>query len=441
MVNRAANEKGVALVIGNAAYSHAGALANPANDARGITKALTALGLVVATGIDLARDPMENAFFDFETAIREAEVALLFYAGHGLQVKGENYLIPVDANIEMEMHLKRRAFSLSEVLGVMSERPRTNLIFLDACRNNPFTRLLSRTLGLEGERALRRGLAEVRSARGTFIAFATAPNEVAFDGKGKNSPFTAALLKHIGTPGLSITDMMTDVINEVAETTGDKQQPWRQVELAGQVLFDPVETTARIGSEPALAVSGLAQIKGTGDVSTLISGTSEVAKNAELGETAHTKAAKAEPTLAEPATAGVVTPEDLLSVQHDNTNSPLETLDEIKVSLLKAGREVYFSLKPGETFRDLEIVGPEMVIVPPGEFMMGSREGEGSDNERPQHRVTIPRALAVSKYPVTYAEWEVAIALGGAFYRPPRFSGQVDQMPVRGVSWDDINKI
>lgn len=188
MGNTTGNGTRIALVIGNAAYTHAGKLANPANDAKGMFDALEGLGFAVSTGIDLARDPMENAFFDFETAIRDAEVALLFYAGHGLQVKGENYLIPADANIEMEMHLKRRAFSLSEVLGVMSKRARTNLIFLDACRNNPFTRLLSRTLGLEGERALLRGLAEARAARGIFIAFATSPNEVALDGKGKNRP-------------------------------------------------------------------------------------------------------------------------------------------------------------------------------------------------------------------------------------------------------------
>ena len=240
MANETGNGKRLALVIGNAEYTHAGALANPANDAKGMTQALEALGFAVATGIDLARDPMENAFFDFETAIRDAEVALLFYAGHVLQVKGENYLIPVDANIEMEMHLKRRAFSLSEVLE--NERTRTNLIFLDACRNNPFTRLLSRTLGLEGERTLRRGLAEVRAARGTFIAFATSPDAVALDGKGKNSQFTAAILKHIGTPGLSVTDMMTDVVNEVTQTTGDKQQPWQQSNLRAKFYFKPLET-------------------------------------------------------------------------------------------------------------------------------------------------------------------------------------------------------
>jgi len=142
------NAKRVALVIGNAEYAHAGLLANPANDARGMAERLAALEFSVHTGIDLARDPMENALFEFEAQIRNADVALLFYAGHGLQVKGENYLIPVDANIEMEMHLKRRAFSLSEVLGVMSERTSTNLVFLDACRNNPFTRSLSRALGL-----------------------------------------------------------------------------------------------------------------------------------------------------------------------------------------------------------------------------------------------------------------------------------------------------
>jgi len=150
MGNPAGEGKRVALVIGNAAYTHAGELANPAYDASGMGQALEALGFAVSPGTDLTRDAMENAFFEFEAAIRDAVVALFFYAGHGLQVKGENYLLPIDANIEMEMHLKRRAFSLSELLGVMSERTPTNLIFLDACRNNPFTRSLARTLGSEG---------------------------------------------------------------------------------------------------------------------------------------------------------------------------------------------------------------------------------------------------------------------------------------------------
>ncbi len=274
MAEGAGAGKRVALVIGNAAYTHASSLANPANDAGGMAQKLETLGFSVTAGIDLGRDPMENALFDFETALRDAEVALLFYAGHGLQVKGENFLLPIDANIEMELHLKRRAFSLSELLGMMSGRTQTNLIFLDACRNNPFTRSLSRALGLEGDRALRGGLAEVRAAKGTFIAFATAPNEVALDGRGKNSPFTEAVLKHIGTPGLSVTDMMTDVINEVAQTTQERQEPWQQSNLRAKFYFKPTEAPVQPGADVgsstlALAAQEWGQIKDTADIAKL----------------------------------------------------------------------------------------------------------------------------------------------------------------------------
>ena len=244
MLDEPSPKKRVALVIGNSAYVHLGELANPTNDAQDISKALEALDFSVATGVDLARDPMENVFFEFETAIRDADVALLFYSGHRLQVKGENYLLPVDAKIEMEMHLKRRAFSLSEILEVMGARTQTNLIFLDACRNNPFGSEPSRAIGLEGERALRRGLAKVEKAQGIFIAFAAAANEVALDGMGRNSRFTAALLKHIDTPGLSIADMMMDVSNTVAVETYDRQQPWQQSNLRAKFFFRPLEAAS-----------------------------------------------------------------------------------------------------------------------------------------------------------------------------------------------------
>jgi formylglycine-generating enzyme required for sulfatase activity len=245
----------MALVIGNAAYTRAEPLANPANDAQDMARMLEALGFAVSTGIDLGRDQMENTLLNFQVAIQDAEVALLFYAGHGVQVKGENYLLPIDADIEIELHLKRRTFSLSEIIDFMGKQTSTNLIFLDACRNDPFTHTAlrthspnverARTLALDGRHALSRGLAEVRAARGTFIAFATAPNEVALDGKGRNSPFTEGLLKHIPTPGQSVTDMMTAVIDEVARVTENKQAPWQQSNLREKFYFESAPAQSR----------------------------------------------------------------------------------------------------------------------------------------------------------------------------------------------------
>ena len=145
----------------------------------------------VTVALDAGRDAMENALYAFEDKLADCDTALLFFAGHGLQVKGLNYLMPVDADVRQETHLQRRAFSLNEVLAIMGRRVRTSsLVILDACRDNPFARSL--VVGLSDEERgrfmVRSGLAEVRAATGAFVAFATAPDNVAFDGTGTNSP-------------------------------------------------------------------------------------------------------------------------------------------------------------------------------------------------------------------------------------------------------------
>jgi len=192
-------ERRVALVIGNSAYVNALPLKNPRNDAEAMSDVLARLGFEVIPGIDLGRDAMEDKLVEFEATIGGASAALLFYAGHGLQVKGHNYLVPVDAKIEQEIQLKRRTFSLDEMLAIMVRRARASLIFLDACRDNPFARSLLRGMREEEQKRylVRSGLAEVKASQGSFIAFATAPDNVAHDGKGANSPFTAALLGNI----------------------------------------------------------------------------------------------------------------------------------------------------------------------------------------------------------------------------------------------------
>jgi uncharacterized caspase-like protein len=233
-------ETRIALVIGNANYQSA-PLRNPRNDARAIASVLQRLNFVVLSGLDLNRDSMEDKLSDFETRISQADVALIYYAGHGLQVNGQNYLIPVDAEIRQEIHLKRRAFSLDELLAIMSRRARSSLIFLDACRDNPFARTLLSSMrpGTRSTIATRSGLAEVRASRGSFVAFATAPDNVAGDGSGINSPFTEALLAHIETPAISISDLMIEVRKQVLKATGDQQEPWDQSSLRERFCFNP----------------------------------------------------------------------------------------------------------------------------------------------------------------------------------------------------------
>jgi len=247
----ASADKRLALVIGNSAYKNAPALRNPANDANDMAEALQRLGFDVIRGIDLDYLGMRTSVRRFSEKLAEAKVALLFYAGHGLQVAGKNYLVPVDAQIETQADLDFGTIDLDLVLRGMEADTRTNIIFLDACRDNPLATNLSRKLGTRSG-LVSRGLAQVDTSVGTLISFSTQPGNVALDGDGRNSPFTAALLKTIEVPGLPLSDVMIDVRNDVLRTTARKQVPWDNSSLTGQFYFKPLpqgDAAARPGQE------------------------------------------------------------------------------------------------------------------------------------------------------------------------------------------------
>ena len=227
----------VALVIGNGAYVNAGSLPNPPNDGREMAEALRRVGFEVMEGIDLDRQAMEQVVRSFARTIRGSDVALLFYAGHGLQVAGVNYLVPIDATLEHEADLPFEAFNLDVVLHQMEQGERTNLIFLDACRDNPLARSLARSMGATRSAVVGRGLARIESGIGTLIAYATQPDNVALDGQGDNSPFTTAILTHIDTPGLEVRQLLTRVRQQVIEETDRRQVPWDHSSLTGEFYF------------------------------------------------------------------------------------------------------------------------------------------------------------------------------------------------------------
>ena len=250
----------VALVIGNAAYEHTTPLRNPENDARDMARALDGLGFEVIEGLNLDKAGFEARLREFSRAAGSAEVSLFFYAGHGLQVDGENYLVPVDASLKQELDLSFEAFELSLFMSQM--RSRTNLVILDACRDNPLAQTLARSMGSMGlSRSVgsKRGLAQVEAAGGTFIAYATRPGAVADDGDGENSPFTSAILDNIASPALSVDDMFAKVTSAVKKSTNNEQQPWRENSLDHIFQFNPsapstVPTpvvTAKAGEAPA----------------------------------------------------------------------------------------------------------------------------------------------------------------------------------------------
>ncbi len=235
--NPALAEKRVALVIGNSAYKHTTELPNPKNDAEAITAVLQRLGFDVFGGTDLSRYKFERAVVEFARKLGSADVGLFFYAGHGLQVSGRNYLVPVDAALNDEADLEYGMIKLNGVLAQMERSTKTNLIFIDACRDNPLARNLARAMGRTRSGSISRGLAPVRSGIGTMITFATEPGNVAQDGDDKNSPFTRALLKHIETPGLDIAPMLRRVRRDVIKATRRSQVPWNHSSLTGDFIF------------------------------------------------------------------------------------------------------------------------------------------------------------------------------------------------------------
>jgi uncharacterized caspase-like protein len=245
-------EKRVALVIGNAAYKEAAKLANPVNDANAIAAALKASGFEVILGVDVDKREFDAKVRNFAHLMESADVAIFFYAGHGLQVAGRNYLIPVDASLQNERDLDFDAQSLDFILKQMElgRADKTSIVFLDACRDNPFAQNLARSMGTRST-AIGKGLAQVDTGVGTFIAYSTQPGNVALDGTGKNSPFTAALAKQVRAEGRDLTSVMIEVRKDVLAATGGKQVPWDHSALTGEFYFYPTAAQRSTAAAPA----------------------------------------------------------------------------------------------------------------------------------------------------------------------------------------------
>ena len=221
----------VALVIGNGNYQHTGQLANPVNDAALMAQSLRGVGFEVVTASDATHKSLLNAMSEFGRVSQGAQVALFFYAGHGLEVAGRNWILPVDADIQASSDLPSAAVKVDDVLELMElSEARIRLVVLDACRNNPLPRSLTRSTT--------RGLAKIdASAAGTMVVFSAAPGEVALDGSGANSPFSQALASHIGESGLEVRQMIGRVRQDVMAATNNKQVPWVNEAIAGDFFL------------------------------------------------------------------------------------------------------------------------------------------------------------------------------------------------------------
>jgi hypothetical protein len=229
-------EKRVALVIGNSAYSNTVPLTNPGNDVADIAAALRRLDFQVIEGRDLDKRSMERTVRQFAVELPGTDVALFYYAGHGMQIGGQNYLVPTDAKLSGEGDLDFESVPLSLVMKQMEREARTSLVLLDACRDNPLSRNLARSMGTRAAQ-VGQGLAEVRTGVGTLIGFSTQPGSVSLDGTGRNSPYAAALLDHIEVPGKDVSAVLVSVRNDVLKATSGRQVPWEHTSLTGQVVL------------------------------------------------------------------------------------------------------------------------------------------------------------------------------------------------------------
>jgi uncharacterized caspase-like protein len=235
----ASADKRVAFVVGNGTYKNVAPLPNPTVDAKAMASALRNVGFEVVEGSNLTRDKMTERLLDFGKKAQGADVALFFYAGHGIAISGTNYLLPIDADIKSEMDVKLgAAINIDLTLEQTMGDAKVKLVFLDACRDNPFAAKIKSNSATRSVN-VQTGLAEMKSGEGTLIAFATGPGQTALDGQeGGNSPFTRALLANLTQPGVEIQQAMTKVRAQVNEETNKGQLPWGHTNLIGAVYLN-----------------------------------------------------------------------------------------------------------------------------------------------------------------------------------------------------------
>lgn len=446
--NQTANKR-IALVIGNGAYTSAPPLKNPPNDARDVAAALKALGFDVTSGTNVNQRDMKRMIREFGLKLKGGGSGLFYYAGHGVQSKGRNYLIPVDANIQSEAEVEDSGVDAALVLNFMDDAQNgLNIVILDACRNNPFARSF---------RSASDGLAQVDAPTGTLIAYATAPGRVASDGTGQNGLYTSELLKQMQVPGVSITDMFMRVRAEVMKQTGNKQVPWEASSLVGSFYFSgaPADSssTKPVGSgidASAFELSYWETIKNSqsaDDFKAYLQKYPEgqfaaLAKNRIASLQPATKPAEASESTRGGGQAEITFWDSVKnSTSADDYRAYLEKYPSGEFVVLARSRLAPLEAAEKEKTKTASVVakpkplqnqyGIEMVYLPPGEFTMGADNDE--TNERPAHRVKITNAFYLGRYEITQAQWQAVMGKN-----PSYFKG--DNLPVEMVSWKDAQE-
>lgn len=418
-------QKRTALVIGNGDYAVARKLSNPVNDADDMAKTLSQLGFEVISGTNLSLRQMNDKVREFGDKLKKnGGVGLFYYAGHGIQVGGKNFLIPVEAEIPREDEVDFNALNLDQILRKMATANNgLNIVILDACRNNPFARSWSRDIGSDG-------LAQVSAPTGTFIAYATSPDHAASDGTGRNGLYTTELLKYIRQPNLKIEEAFKEVRKAVDRVSGGKQIPWDSSSLRGEFYFNPGAKT----NSQSTSTAGNDSIKREQDAWDLIENSTD--------------------------------PQDFRIFLEEFPGGENSALARIKLKRLEArqkasnGASNPLSENSGsvsvKTSKDLvkagtirkNSIGMELVYIPSGEFLMGSTEADISEvvndtkrynkgvkpawfaNETPPRRVAIKEGFWIGKYEITQGQWKAVMGKNLS-----SFDDCGDNCPVEQVSW------
>ncbi len=443
LLSPAAWSQRVALVIGNAAYSDR-PLRNPVNDAQLMQGTLQRLGFEVRVATNVDRRGMLSALRDFEARARGAEVALFYFAGHGAQVGGANYLIPVNAPIRSETDVPDEALDASSVLRRIEEgRARVGLVILDACRDNPYP---------GSARSSTRGLARMSVPTGTIVAYATAPGSTAEDGTGSNGTYTAALARYLTTPGLDIKEVFDRAAQEVERVTNGKQRPREEIGLRGRfVLNDSGSrlTTATQATAPVPSASGVSlddlereqqarrqwaewqqRMQADFDRIAGFQGAADLRAQAWqrfIGAwAADNPTSDGDDLLRDQARQRVAAAE-----RESQQQRMAEATPAAMTGSLGGGSAV----TPGQTFKDCAEC-PEMVVIPAGRFLMGSPGTEpGRDrDEGPQRWVDVPR-FAMGKFEVTQGQWQAVMGRNPSYFEDCGFN-----CPVESVSWNEAQE-
>ena len=416
-----ADARRIALVIGNADYK-IGRLANPVSDAEAMAGALKSQLKFdkVILRKDLKLDVFRDALRELAGEAAGAELGVIFFAGHGIEVRGRNYLIPTDAALASEAAIDLEAIALDTVLRQLDGVTKLRLVILDACRSNPFP---------AAKRSGTRGLKSVEPDGGTLVAYAAKDGTTADDGKGRHSPFTTALLRRIVTPGLDVRRVFGYVSEDVLAITSRAQEPYLYGRLGGDEVHLIPAATAVVPPQGGGAGE-------TARVCREVEGMSNPATLAVL-ERLHKGTPPGECVAARLAQLALAAPPVLPQPPKSEPQATAFNPKRAAVPLTAAEER---GLKPKDSFKECPDC-PEMVVVPAGSFMMGSlpEEADRTYAEGPRRRVTIAQPLAVGKFEVTFSEWDTCVTERGCSYRPKDGWGSGRQ-PVINVSWGDITK-